>query len=103
MFWNGKHSDVLPFEEPLYPDAAKVELFSREARKGWFALGNQVAMPPSGLKRVAANDGTCAAATKTQVGRKEASRRPRSQKVPARAKHKSFRPKYAAKPKGTKR
>jgi len=28
--------------ERLYPDAGKIELFSREARPGWVALGNQV-------------------------------------------------------------
>ncbi|WP_395680456.1 Spo0J and IME4 domain-containing protein [Dokdonella sp.] len=89
--------------ERLYPDAAKVELFSREARKGWLALGNQVAMPPSGPKRAAANDGTYAAAKKTQVGRNEASGQPRSRKVSARAKRKTPRAKPTAKPKGTKR
>lgn len=89
--------------ERLYPDAAKVELFSREARKGWLALGNQIAMPQSGPKRAAANDGTYAAATRTQVGRKEASGQPRSRKVSARAKQKTPGTKSSAKPKGTKR
>ena len=40
--------------ERLYPDAGKLELFSREARPGWVALGNQVRCVVSG--GVATND-----------------------------------------------